>query len=67
MYKFLISNSAAKNTYDRIFKIIDSHSTFIQIETEDEYQTENGYVLEFKELPFDSIERICELKHVEQI
>ena len=67
MYKFLIGNKAAKNTYDRIFKIIDRHSTFFRVNTENEYQTEEGYVLEFKEIPVDAIEKICELKHVEQI
>lgn len=67
MYKLLIKNEAPQNTYDRIFKIIDKHSTFFRVDTEDEYQTPDGYVLEFTDIPTDAIEKIGEMKHVEQL
>jgi hypothetical protein len=67
MYKFIIKNGAPKNTYDKIFKIIDNHSTFFRVNTENEYQTNEGYVLEFKEIPTEAIYKIGELKHVEEI
>lgn len=68
MYKFLIGNKAnVDSTYDKIFKIIEKHSTFFRVNTENEYRTPEGYLLEFKEIPVDAIDKICNLKHVEQI
>lgn len=66
MYKIIIKNNIDK-TYDKIFKIIDKHSTFFRGNTENEYQTEEGYVLEFKDIPSDAILEINELKEVEEI
>jgi hypothetical protein len=67
MKKLIIKNNAPKNTYDKIFKIIDQHSTFFRVNTENEYQTNEGYVLEFKSIPADAALKICELKNVEEI
>lgn len=66
MYKIIIKENIGR-TYDRIFKIIDKHSTFFQVNTENEYQTEEGYVLEFKDIPSDAILEINELKNVEEL
>lgn len=67
MIKILILNKAPENTYDKIFKIIDNHSTFFKVSTENEYQTKDGYVLEFDHIPPDALAKIEELKHVEEI
>jgi hypothetical protein len=67
MRKFLIKNGAPKNTYDKIFKIIDNHSTFFRVSAENEYKTNEGYVLEFTQIPSDAMLKIGELKHVEEI
>ena len=66
MYKIIIKSNVDKN-YDKIFKIIDKHSTFFRGNTENEYQTKEGYVLEFKDIPSDAILEINELKEVEEI
>lgn len=66
MYKILIRNNIDK-TYDKIFKIIDKHSTFFRVSSENEYNTNDGYVLEFKDIPSDAILEINELKNVEEL
>ena len=55
-------------SYDRIFKIIDRHTTFFKVDTENEYQTEDGYVLEFKDIPQTAVFEILEkVKNVDEI
>ena len=55
-------------SYDRIFKIIDRHTTFFKVDTENEYQTEDGYVLEFKDIPQTAVFEILEkIKNVDEI
>ena len=65
MYEIIIRKNIDK-TYDKIFKIIDKHS-FFPVSTENEYWTEEGYVLEFKNIPPEAILEISELKEVEEI
>lgn len=67
MYKIIIKGKNINRTYDKIFKIIDKHSTFFRVDAENEYQTEEGYVLEFKNIPPEAILEISELKEVEEI
>lgn len=66
MYKIIIKSNIDKN-YDKIFKIIDKHSTFFRASSENEYNTKDGYVLEFKNIPPEAILEISELKEVEEI
>lgn len=55
-------------SYDRIFKIIDKHTTFFKVDTENEYQTKDGYVLEFKDIPHTAVLEILEkVKNVDEI
>lgn len=67
MLKLLILNNAPKNAYDKIFKIIDKHTTFMKYSTENEYKTEKGYVLEFHSIPSDALHEIAELKYIEEL
>ena len=67
MYKIIIKGKNISRTYDKIFKIIDKHSTFFRVSTENEYRTEEGYVLEFKNIPPEAILEINELKNVEEL
>jgi hypothetical protein len=66
MYKILIKNNIDK-TYDKIFKIIDNHTTFFKVNAENEYKTNEGYVIEFREVPSSAINEITQLKNVEEI
>lgn len=66
MYEIIIKNNVDK-IYDKIFKIVDKHSTFFPASTENEYWTEEGYVLEFKNIPPEAILEISELKEVEEM
>ena len=67
MYKIIIKGKNISRTYDKIFKIIDKHSTFFRVNTENEYRTEEGYVLEFESIPPEAILEINELKNVEEL
>jgi hypothetical protein len=64
MYKFLITGKNQDRVYDKIFDIIQKHSTFFRICTENEYETQDGYVIEFKDLPSNAKIEINELKNV---
>lgn len=52
-------------TYDKIFSIFDKYSTFFKVETEKEYQTKDGYVLEIKSVPPEAETEIVNFKDVE--
>lgn len=68
MYKFLITGDIDK-TYDRMFNIIDKHSTLFKCSAENEYNSEDGrgYVLEFKHIPSDAAHEILSMKNVEEL
>lgn len=53
-------------TYDKIFDICDKYTTFFKTETDNEYETVDGYVIEF-DCPPDAEFEISELKNVEVI
>lgn len=52
-------------TYDKIFSIFDKYSTFFKVETEKEYQTKDGYVLEIKSFPQEAETEIVNFENVE--
>lgn len=52
-------------TYNKIFDICDKYSTFFKVETEREYNTMEGYVLEMKSVPPEAEEEIIKIKNVE--
>ena len=52
-------------TYDKIFSIFDKYSTFFKVETEKEYQTKDGYVLEIKSFPPEAEAEIVIFENVE--
>lgn len=52
-------------TYDKIFSIFDKYSTFFKVETEKEYQTKDGYVLEVKSFPPEAETEIVIFENVE--
>ena len=52
--------------YDKIFNICDKYTTFFKTETDSEYETVDGYVIEF-DCPSDAEFEISELKNVEVI
>lgn len=49
-------------TYDKIFNICDKYSTLFKVETEKEYKTTEGYVLEIKSFPPEAEEEITNIK-----
>ena len=67
MLKLLIKNNAPKNAYDKIFKIIDNHTTFMRYSTENEYKVNDGYVLEFHSIPSDAYLEISDLSYIEEL
>ena len=52
-------------TYDKIFKICDKYSTFFKVETENEYNVADGYVLEMKSVPPEAEMEISDIKNIE--
>ena len=60
---FKFTNNIDK-TYDKIFKIIDSNSTFFRANTEKEFKVEDGYVIIIDDIGNESVEKILELKGV---
>lgn len=52
-------------TYDKIFSIFDKYSTFFKVESEKEYQTKDGYVLEIKSIPPEAETEIDSFRNVE--
>lgn len=59
------SENQINKTYDQIFSIFDKHSILFKVETEKEYQTKDGYVLEIKSAPPEAETEIGSLKNVE--
>ena len=51
--------------YNTIFNICDKYSTLFKVETEKEYKTIEGYVLEIKSIPPEAEEEITMIKNVE--
>lgn len=51
-------------TYNKIFDICDKYSTLFKVETEKEYNTREGYVLEMKSVPPEAEEEITNIKNV---
>lgn len=52
-------------TYDKIFKIFDKYSTFFRVESEKEYQTKDGYVLEIETVPPEAETEIGSFRNIE--
>lgn len=52
--------------YDKIFDVCNKYTTFFKTETDNEYETVDGYVIEF-DCPSDAEFEISELKNVEVI
>lgn len=52
-------------TYDKIFSIFDKYSTLFKVETEKEYNTKNGYVLEIKSIPSEAETEINKISNIE--
>ena len=52
-------------TYDKIFSIFDKYSTLFKVETEKEYNTKNGYVLEIKSIPPEAETEINKISNIE--
>ncbi|WP_025912005.1 hypothetical protein [Priestia flexa] len=67
MIKILITKEARKNTYDKVFKIIDSFQGHGRTCTTDEEGTENGYLLVFNSLSSCVLDQIKKLKGVKLI
>ncbi len=51
--------------YDKIFNIFDKYSTLFKTETEREYKTDDGYVLEIKSFPPEAETKISSIKNIE--
>ena len=51
--------------YDKIFNIFDKYSTLFKTETEREYKTNDGYMLEIKSFPPEAETEISSIKNVE--
>ena len=52
-------------TYDKIFSIFDKYSTFFKVESEKEYQTKDGYILEIKTVPPEAEMKIGSFRNIE--
>lgn len=52
-------------TYDKIFNIFDKYSTLFKVETENEYDTSNGYMLEIKSIPSEAETEINKIINIE--
>lgn len=66
MIKLLLTKNT-DSTYDKIFKIIDSYSTFFKVSTENEYETDEGYVIVLNGIEGEAYERIVKIKGVKDI
>lgn len=52
-------------TYDKIFSIFDKYSTIFNVETEKEYASNEGYILEIKSFPPEAEMEINDIKNIE--
>ncbi|ALS22273.1 hypothetical protein [Paenibacillus naphthalenovorans] len=63
MYRFKLMDKSGK-LYDKVFAIIDKHAFLFKISSDNEYQDNDGYVIEFNSLPAGAYEEIIKLKGI---
>lgn len=59
------NESRSNKIYDKIYDVFDKYSTLFTVNSEDEYETDDGYVIEVKSPPPDAMAEISEIRGVE--